>query len=167
MIEELKNILLTEKKTISVAESLTGGNLQALLSSVNGSSKFFIGGITAYNIDVKDKFFKFNYESAKLCDCVSDDIALSMAKGITEIMESDYGIGTTGFAVPNESVDVPYAYICIFNKNTSKYKIIKIKNKSNLVRVDFQKLLSRASIYFLLENIGELNWKYNFLKIGT
>lgn len=157
MIEKLKNILIFENKNISVAESLTSGTIQSLISSVNGASGFFQGGITAYNIDIKKKFFTFNYEDAITCDCVSEEIALSMAKGITSIMDSDYGISTTGFAVSNVNVKEAYAYVCIYNKNTDKNKILKIENKDNLSRTCFQMEISKSAILFFLDNIGVLN----------
>ena len=146
MINDLKGILNKNLKTISVAESLTGGNLQALLSSVNGSSTFYLGGITAYNIDIKDKFFEIDYEKAKECDCVSKEVALAMAKGVSELFESDYSISTTGFAVSNDMVKEPYAYICFFNRNEQIFEIEKVKSPYEMSRIEFQKYLSEFAI---------------------
>lgn len=152
---ELKKILNNKNKTISVAESLTSGNLQSILSSINGASSFFKGGITAYNIDIKNKFFDINYENAKKCDCVSEEVALAMAKGVSEIFDSNYSISTTGFAVPNETILVPYAYICFFDKDNQKYEIKKVENENLLNRVSFQKYLTNYAInYFINEFVG-------------
>lgn len=149
-MDELKTILINRNKTISVAESLTGGNLQSLLSSVNGSSLFFNGGITAYNIDIKNKFFNINYEEAKKCDCVSEEIALAMAEGVAELFDSDYSISTTGFAVQNLNVLIPYAYVCFYDRNRKEHKTIKISNDDLVDRISFQKSLSQQSINYFL-----------------
>lgn len=157
MINKLKKFLIEQKKTISVAESLTSGNIQSILASVNGASSFFLGGITAYNIDIKKQFFHFDYDKALSCECVSEEVALSMAKGITDIMGSDYGIGTTGFAVPNDNVGVGYAYICIYNKLTQKNIISRLENSLDLDRVEFQKYISHSAISILFNNLSKLN----------
>jgi nicotinamide-nucleotide amidase len=158
MIYELKCILNETLKTISVAESLTGGNLQALLSSVNGSSSFFLGGITAYNIDIKNKFFEIDYEKAKDCDCVSEEVALAMGKGVADLFESNYSISTTGFAVQNDTVKTPYAYICFFNRDEKKSVVKRVESPSTMSRIEFQKYLSSFAIkYFLNEFLGGVN----------
>lgn len=141
MIENIKTLLTNKNKTISVAESLTGGNLQAYFSSINGSSKFYLGGITAYNIDIKKKFFDIDYEAAKKCDCVSEEVAITMATSIANLMNSDYSISTTGFAVPNDTISVPYAYICFYSKSNNIISCEKVIQPFSMSRIDFQKYL--------------------------
>ena len=76
----IKEFMLKQGETISVAESLTSGYLQAHMSAIAGSSKYFVGGITAYNIDIKVKFLNVDRANAETCDCVSEQTAVEMAK---------------------------------------------------------------------------------------
>lgn len=97
VINKIKEILIKEGLTISVAESCTGGNLQSLLTSVDGSSNYFDGGVTAYNIDQKVKHLGVDRQMAKEVNCISEDIAEQMAFGVCEMFETNIGISTTGY----------------------------------------------------------------------
>lgn len=110
MLEKLKDILIKNQLSISVAESCTGGNLQSLLTSVNGSSGYFNGGITTYNIDTKCKHLNVDYEVAEPVDCISQEVANQMAYGVIDMFESVIGISTTGY------ID-KYLYYCIVHKH--------------------------------------------------
>jgi hypothetical protein len=83
--------------TISVAESCTSGNLQALLSSVNGSSDYFEGGITVYNISQKVKHLGVDRKVAEPVDCVSQEVADQMALGCSKLFETRISVSTTGY----------------------------------------------------------------------
>ena len=65
----IKEFMLKRGETISVAESLTSGYLQAQMAAVAGSSNYFAGGITAYNIEMKVKFLNVDRANAVACNC--------------------------------------------------------------------------------------------------
>lgn len=119
-----------KKFTISVAESITGAYLTSCFTRVKGSSKYFIGSITSYCLDMKVKLLGVNRDMASECNCVSEEVAKQMAKGVSEQMSSDIGIATCGYAssmsnISHELVsqykdhikvnDLPYAYICLYD----------------------------------------------------
>lgn len=112
---ELKRILLAIDRTISVAESLTGGNLQAIITSVSGSSDYFDGGVTAYNIDQKAKLLGVDREHAATVNCVSQRVSEEMAVGVRRLFGSFVGLSTTGYAEPSPAggIDAPFAYYAI------------------------------------------------------
>jgi nicotinamide-nucleotide amidase len=112
---QLKEILLAVDKTISVAESLTGGNLQSRITSVSGSSDYFDGGVTAYNIDQKVRLLKVDREHAAAVNCVSQRVAEEMARGVRELFGSFVGVSTTGYAEPwpDGDVETPFAFYAI------------------------------------------------------
>lgn len=97
MIHKLKEILSLNKMTISVAESCTSGSLQSLLTSIDGSSDYFEGGITVYNINQKVKHLKVNRKVAEKVDCVSQKVADQMAIGVANLFETRISISTTGY----------------------------------------------------------------------
>ena len=96
----LADILRRTETSIAVAESLTSGHLQANLGRVSGSSAYFLGGITAYNIAVKADLLGVDRTHAAEVDCVSQRVAREMAAGVQKLFSSDIGIATTGYAEP-------------------------------------------------------------------
>ena len=97
MVENLKKLLVDNNITISVAESCTAGKLQDLLTSISGSSEYFEGGMTAYNINQKVKHLGVDYDHAKEVDCISPLVAKQMAIGATKLFETRLSVSTTGY----------------------------------------------------------------------
>ncbi len=97
---ETRIVRLLQSKTlsISVAESLTVGLVQAKFGSVSGLSSVFAGGVTAYDRAAKVQLLGVSSLHAKSVDCFSQRVAVEMARGVCELFRSDVGIATTGFA---------------------------------------------------------------------
>ncbi len=70
----IKDLLSTQKLTLSVAESVTAGHLQAAFSSTVEAAKFFQGGITAYNAGQKTKHLNIEPIAALEDDCVTEKL---------------------------------------------------------------------------------------------
>lgn len=93
--------LLTDKKaTIATAESCTGGNIAKILTSVPGSSAYFIGSVVSYNVRVKTEFLKVAAKTIDKYSVVSAAVAKEMAINIKALYKTDYAIATTGNAGP-------------------------------------------------------------------
>lgn len=86
--------------TLAAAESLTCGHVQARLGAQSGTSKFFLGGITAYSVDEKVKHLGVDRAEAEACDCVSSGVARQMARGACEFFNAQIAVATTGYAEP-------------------------------------------------------------------
>jgi len=104
------------RQTLATAESMTSGGLQARLGRISGASHFFLGGITAYNLNQKVRHLKIGRAAAAKVDCVSEQVARQMAKGACRLFGSDWGLATTGYAEPNTTTATPYAYWAIARK---------------------------------------------------
>jgi nicotinamide-nucleotide amidase len=100
IIELIREFLQKENKTLSVAESCTGGMLASLLTEKPGASHFFKGGIIAYSEEIKTKELFVSKELIEKHTVVSVAVAEAMAIGIQQKMETDYAIATTGNAGP-------------------------------------------------------------------
>ena len=100
LVEVVVNVLKSRKKTISTAESCTGGLLAQKLTEVSGSSEVFEGGIVAYQNKVKE--MELNVSSAVISEfgVVSEETAMAMAKGCREKFGTDLALATTGWAGP-------------------------------------------------------------------
>ncbi len=94
---------LTETgKTIAFAESCTGGLLVSGLAQIPGASKFLMGGIVAYDTNVKINNLKVATKLIEKHSVVHEKVALSMAENIRKMMQADIGVATTGNAGPDK-----------------------------------------------------------------
>jgi nicotinamide-nucleotide amidase len=141
VINAIKDLMLEQHQTIAVAESVTAGHLQVALASAENASKFFQGGITAYNLGQKARHLHIEPIHAEQCNCVSDKVAAQMALNATRLFASDWGIATTGYAapVPECSVEQPYAYyaICYHDELLTVRKVESTKGDPIQVQVYF------------------------------
>lgn len=116
-INKIKTVLIKKGETLSVAESVTSGLLQAAMSSANDAMRFFQGGITAYNLGQKTRLLDINPIHGLECNCVSENVASTMAINICGMFTSDWGIGITGYASPvPESGNTMFCYYAIAYK---------------------------------------------------
>jgi len=97
---EIGKLLTSINKTLSTAESCTGGNIARLITSVSGSSEYFLGGIIAYSNKIKIRNLGVDKEIIKEHGAISKDVVESMAKGAIKVLNSDYAIAVTGIAGP-------------------------------------------------------------------
>ncbi|AZA85521.1 nicotinamide-nucleotide amidohydrolase family protein [Chryseobacterium shandongense] len=117
LFKYIGNYLLEIDETIAVAESVTSGFLQFSFSQMKDASKFYKGGITAYTPDEKVRLLQVDESEALACDCVSPNIAETMALNISKIFKTDWSIAVTGYATPvTESKNKLYAYFAIVYK---------------------------------------------------
>lgn len=92
--------LKTMNKTLSVAESCTGGLVGKLLTDISGSSGYFKGGIIAYSNKVKIEQLDIPAEMIEKYGAVSSEVAEAMAISAMKKFNSDIAISTTGIAGP-------------------------------------------------------------------
>jgi nicotinamide-nucleotide amidase len=104
--------------SVCAAESLTGGHVQAMLTSVSGASEYFRGGITAYTLDEKVKCLGVNRAHAKRANSVSQQVAVEMAVGACRLFDADLAVATTGYAEParERGIKVPMAWWAICHR---------------------------------------------------
>ncbi|TDE51000.1 CinA family nicotinamide mononucleotide deamidase-related protein [Flavobacterium sp. GT3P67] len=95
-------MLIKQNKTISTAESCTGGNIAAVLTSVSGSSKYFKGSVVSYATAVKIDVLGIPESLIKENSVVSREVVSAMALNIKKMMKTDYAIATTGNAGPSK-----------------------------------------------------------------
>lgn len=100
--EQLKKLLAKKPRLkLAAAESLTGGHVQALITSVSGASDYFVGGITAYTLEEKVRHLGVTRRHAKAVDSVSQQVAVEMAVGACQLFDADLAVATTGYAEPS------------------------------------------------------------------
>jgi nicotinamide-nucleotide amidase len=95
-------LLKQENKTISTAESCTGGKIAQLLTAKAGASKFFKGGVVSYASEIKKEVLGITESLLNQYSVVSAEVAKQMAINVKNIMKTDYAIATTGNAGPTK-----------------------------------------------------------------
>jgi nicotinamide-nucleotide amidase len=86
--------------TISVAESCTGGLLAERLTSISGSSRYFIGGAVVYSNELKTEIADVPQDLIDVYGAVSEQVARALAEGIRKKCGTTLGLGITGVAGP-------------------------------------------------------------------
>jgi nicotinamide-nucleotide amidase len=98
----LGKLLIQQNKTISTAESCTGGKIAQILTSVSGASNYFKGSIVSYSTETKMAVLGIPKDLIKEHSVVSAEVAKQMAINVKNIMKTDYAIATTGNAGPTK-----------------------------------------------------------------
>jgi len=101
MQEVLGKVLLENKKTISTAESCTGGAIASLITSVPGSSAYFEGSIVSYSYNIKETLLNVKKETLEKYGAVSEETVREMLAGLLDKMKTDYGIAVSGIMGPD------------------------------------------------------------------
>ena len=102
-IEQIIGNQLTKLgRTLSIAESCTGGKIAENITAHSGASNYFKGGLVAYAMDSKIDILKVNPELIKAHSVVSTQVAEAMAENVRQLFASDYGLATTGNAGPTK-----------------------------------------------------------------
>jgi nicotinamide-nucleotide amidase len=116
-------LLAVGKKTISFAESCTGGMISAAITDISGSSSYFKNSVVAYSNESKEKLLGTKKKTLEVFGAVSAKTAKEMAKGILRISGSDYAFSTTGIAGPcggAKEKPIGLVYIGLADKNRVK-----------------------------------------------
>ena len=98
--KKVHRLLTSKKKTLSLAESCSGGLLSHRLTNIPGSSKFFKGAVIAYNDSIKTRLLKIPPRTIKKHGAVSLPAAKLMAQNVRKLFKTDLGISITGIAGP-------------------------------------------------------------------
>jgi len=119
-------LLLENKKTVSFAESCTGGMLSAAVTDVPGSSLYFKGSVVAYSNKLKTGLLGVSGKTLADFGAVSGETAGEMAEGVLRLSDSDYALSATGVAGPGggaEGKPVGLVYVGFADKTgTESFK---------------------------------------------
>ncbi len=110
----LGKALQTQRETIAVAESCTGGLVGSLITDVAGSSDYFIGGIISYMNQTKRQSLAVSRESLERYGAVSKPVAREMAQHVRDETNATWSVSTTGYAgAATDSGSVPAGSVFI------------------------------------------------------
>ena len=132
-------MLAENGKTLSAAESCTGGTISALLTSVPGSSTYYLGSVTSYANEIKMNVLGVPEEIIAKYGAVSSECVAAMAEGVRTLTGSDYSVATSGIAGPgggSEEKPVGLVWIGVSSeKGTETFKMVfRNDRKRNIER---------------------------------
>lgn len=154
--EAIGKHLTSNKQTLSLAESCTGGYISHFITSVPGSSVYFKGSVIAYSNDIKESILKVKPETLRDYGAVSEETVKEMAEGIRQKFNTDYAVATSGVAGPGGgTADKPVGTIWIAiadrNKTLAKKLTILKDRMSNI------KYSSVSALVLLWQRISQKN----------
>ncbi|MBO6211741.1 CinA family nicotinamide mononucleotide deamidase-related protein [Algoriella sp.] len=155
IVEVLKDVLLQKKLTISTAESCTGGSIASLLTSISGSSTYFVGSVVSYATHVKTTILGVNPAIINQFSVVSEEVAMQMSKGVLKVLNSSLAVSTTGVAGPSRGEDgqeIGTCWIAVTNGNTT---LTKKFFYPYLDREDFIKIISNNALNLVVQFVKE------------
>jgi nicotinamide-nucleotide amidase len=115
------NLLKQKGFTIATAESCTGGHVAHKLTSVPGSSEYFMGSILAYHNHIKINQLEVSPEDLSRHGAVSEEVVCQMAANVRRLLNTDIGIATSGIAGPGGgSADKPVGTVWIAYADAEK-----------------------------------------------
>ncbi len=151
-IEEiLKNLLIKNQLSIATAESCTGGELSRLITSVSGSSAYFMGGVCTYQTRIKTEILQVSEQLIQDKTVVSEEVAAAMSLGCQQLFNTDIAVSTTGVAGPASddfNTEVGLAYYSVRIKDEVRnFKVFL----PHLERKDFIEFLSQKVLQSVVE----------------
>ena len=141
--ETVANLLKKENKTLSTAESCTGGQIAKMITKISGASAYFKGGLVTYATESKVSVLGVEQEVIDQFSVVSTPVAESMAVNARKLYQTDFSIATTGNAGPEKgdsNAEVGTVFIAIASENGvisqqfhfGKERVNVIKRASNM-----------------------------------
>ena len=99
--EKISQMLIKQKKTLSLAESCTGGLLSHRLTNIPGATAFLKAALVVYSNEAKTKLLKVPSPLIQKHGAVSEPVAVVLAKQVRLLLKTDFGVSITGIAGPS------------------------------------------------------------------
>ena len=151
LAERLRVVMTERGKTVSTAESCTSGRIASTLTSVSGASDYFLGGLVAYQDDVKIAYLGVTAEMIAEHDVVSRDVVEQMVRGACRMFGSDYALASTGYAgggtdaIPSGSIWIGWG---------SETEVYSMKLSEDKGREENTRNAAKTAIRSLLKDIS-------------
>ena len=125
---EVSQMLWEMEKTVSTAESCTGGRIAEAIIAVPGASKYFKGGIISYVNEIKESLLGVSAQVLEEQTAVCEEVAIQMVKGACKALNTDYAISATGFAGPTGGTkEIPVGTIWLACGSPERQMTMKVE----------------------------------------
>jgi PncC family amidohydrolase len=154
LAERLQGLCLGRGATVATAESCTGGLIAEAITSVPGSSGYFLGGIVAYADQVKEDVLGVQASVLAAHGAVSAQVALAMASGARERLGAALAVSVTGVAGPDggsEEKPVGLTYVGLASAEASEVRKFMFSGD----RAANRDAAATAALEWLVERVGD------------
>jgi nicotinamide-nucleotide amidase len=128
--EALGRLLISRGQTIATAESCTGGYAAHLITSIAGSSAYFLGGLIPYQNNIKEKVLQVREHTLSTTGAVSEETIREMVSGALRVFGSDYALATSGIMGPGGGTDakpVGTVWIAAGNRQKTETRLLHFR----------------------------------------
>ncbi len=147
LVQIIGKLLRESGKTLATAESFTGGNIAHLITSVPGSSEYYMGSVISYSNEIKKSELNVNADILVRKGAVSEEVAIQMAEGVRTKYNVDFAVSTTGIAGPDGGSDekpVGTVWIAVTDANkTVAKKYLLGTNRMRVIQVASETALNQ------------------------
>jgi nicotinamide-nucleotide amidase len=133
--EAIYKLLIERNETLSIAESCTGGQLCARITSMKGSSAMFKGGYVPYSIDSKVNVLGVNRKTIEQDDVVSEAVVIEMAEQCRTQMNSTYALSVSGHLEKQQGETIVWIGLAMEGKTLAKKMNVFYDREKNNVFV--------------------------------
>ncbi|MGI4021052.1 MAG: competence/damage-inducible protein A [Janthinobacterium lividum] len=132
-------LMAKNKKTLSLAESCTGGYIAHLFTSLPGASSVFMGGAVSYSYEMKERMLGVKHETLLQTGAVSEETVREMVEGALRNFATDFAIAVTGIAgpdggTPDKPVGTVWIAVARKDKTIAKKYVFGNKRTQNIER---------------------------------
>ncbi len=152
LLENIKKLCNRNKISIGCAESITLGKLTYTLGSTPGASKFLLGGIIAYQDQIKTRVLGVKEDTLKHYGAVSPNTCTEMLHGVRRLLSPTIALATTGYAGPQMNQE-PVGLVFIGFSLPTELKIYRFRFSGS--REEIQSKTVKKAIEILWEKIKE------------
>jgi len=147
------DLLALNQATIAAAESCTGGLLAQRLTSIAGSSSYFLGGVVCYSNELKTAWADVPPKMILARGAVSTEVAVALAEGIRRRVGATFGVGITGVAGPaggSEEKPVGTVHVALTHASGTKERAMRFPGDREMIRWQASQLaLDLVRVHFL------------------
>ncbi len=154
---DIHSMLISSKRTVSTAESCTGGLVGKILTDMSGSSAYYLGSVVAYHNDIKQNILGVKKSTLDTVGAVSSETAIEMAEGVQHKFNTNYAISVTGIAGPTGATKdkkVGLVYIGI-KANHEETKVFRYEIP--LSRDIFRDYVANIALFHLYQKLKQDN----------
>jgi nicotinamide-nucleotide amidase len=150
---DVVRVLVERGLTLATAESLTGGGVGALVTSVPGSSAAYVGGVVAYASRLKVQLLGVPDDVVAQVGVVSAPCARAMAEGVRRTLGADLGVSTTGVAGPDPQEGKPagLVYVAVADRQGQEVRELRLDGDRAAVR----RAAAEAALELVRDRMGE------------
>lgn len=149
LCKEIVDIAIKKELTISTAESFTAGLIASSIARIPGASNVLYGGAVTYMVEAKTMFLGIPRDYIETHGVVSKNVANQMAIQIRNKTASDFGIGTTGYAGPDE--EAGHVFVSIADDKKVYNLEMNLSLSRNMVRLTASKTVLEKLLRIIRE----------------